>query len=558
MASIFLSYRRDDSSGYTGRLHDRFVQRWGRERVFMDLDNIDPGEDFLEVINRTLAQCAVVVVVVGPRWLTASDAGGRRRIDNPADAHRMEVEAGLARGIRVIPVLVGGADMPSEVDLPESMRAFARRNASEISDRRFDFDVGRLVDAIDRALTAPTPVREAPAASPPPLSPAPASTPPTSSPPPRATEPPTVAGQTRGRPLAKIAPAVAVVLLAVVAVAVWSAGWLVRNTSPSSERTEAPSPSSATPTSLYTGPAIKLRGQHAVAGSLVAADAFEVFDRNVRASTSDLIRLEILPIGAVVPASRVVDAVAKGSLDVSLLPPAFLYGKDTAFALVDAVPFGPDVSGYIRWRHEPDVVSSADALYRSVGVKGILCGISAPIADIWSKRRIQRPSDLFGWKVRATGLAMEIFRAAGAAPIVVPLSELSPALQRGIIEGVAALSPEAGVQSGVHTAVDVVYAPGVIIPVRGLDLVVGLERWEAISGEARAALEGACGRTVQEMVERSSAAQRQAMATLAASSVSSTPLPAPVVEALRSAWSRVAADRRSNPEFARLLQTSAR
>jgi TRAP-type mannitol/chloroaromatic compound transport system substrate-binding protein len=549
MASIFLSYRREDSGGYTGRLHDRFVQRWGRERVFMDLDNIDPGEDFLEVINRTLARCAVVVVVVGPRWLTASDAGGRRRIDNPADAHRMEVEAGLARGIRVIPVLVGGADMPSEVDLPESMRAFARRNASEVSDRRFDFDVSRLVDAIDRALTsappAASPAREAPAST---------------SPPPRVAEPPTVAAATRAWPLTRLVPAVAVVLLAAVGFALWRGGSLQPDTSPSGERTAPRSTSPpATATSRYTGPAVSLRGQHAVPKGLIAADALEVFDRTVRATTSDLIRLEMLPVGTVVPAFRIVEAVARGTLDVGLIPPAYLYGEDTAFALVAGTPFGPDVSRYIRWRRDPDVVSSVDDLYRWVGVKGMLCGVNAPIADVWSRRRIQRPSDLNGWKVSATGLVTEIFKAAGAAPSVMSLAELAPALQRGVIEGVAVLSAEAGVQLGVHRAVDVVYAPGVVIPVMGLDLVVGVERWTALSPDTRAALESACGHTVQEMVERSAAAQRQAMAALAASSVSSSPLPAPVVEALRSAWGRVAADQRSsNPAFARLLESSAR
>jgi hypothetical protein len=100
MATIFISYRREDSGGYTGRIHDRFVQRWGEGRVFMDIDNIDPGEDFVEVINRVLAQCAVIVVVVGPRWLACTDSAGRRRIDNAWDYHRMEIEAGLRRAIR--------------------------------------------------------------------------------------------------------------------------------------------------------------------------------------------------------------------------------------------------------------------------------------------------------------------------------------------------------------------------------------------------------------------------------------------------------------------------
>jgi hypothetical protein len=152
MGTIFISYRREDSSGYAGRLHDRLVSRFGSERMFRDIDNIEPGVDFVEVINRVLAQCGVMLVVLGPRWLTCADSAGRRRIDNASDYHRMEIEAGLNRSIRVIPVLVDGADMPAESDLPDSMKAFARRNAIEISDKRFGFDTGKLLEAIDHAL----------------------------------------------------------------------------------------------------------------------------------------------------------------------------------------------------------------------------------------------------------------------------------------------------------------------------------------------------------------------------------------------------------------------
>lgn len=149
MVSIFLSYRRDDSAGYTGRIHDRFAEKWGHERVFWDIDNIEPGADFVEVIDETLAQCAAVVVVIGPRWLGSQDAAGRRRLDNPADLHRVEIERALQRGIRVIPALVGRATMPGDGQLPATMRALARRNAVELSDKRFNFDIGKLTEFID-------------------------------------------------------------------------------------------------------------------------------------------------------------------------------------------------------------------------------------------------------------------------------------------------------------------------------------------------------------------------------------------------------------------------
>jgi len=147
--SVFLSYRREDSAGHTGRLHDRFTARWGAERVFFDIDNIPPGEDFIHVIDRTLDECVVVVVVVGSRWLEVRDSAGARRIDGEADFHRLELERALQRGIRVLPVLVGNAQMPKPGDLPASLAAFARRNAFEISDKRFGQDAAKLGDVIE-------------------------------------------------------------------------------------------------------------------------------------------------------------------------------------------------------------------------------------------------------------------------------------------------------------------------------------------------------------------------------------------------------------------------
>ncbi|HET7158144.1 MAG TPA: TIR domain-containing protein, partial [Burkholderiales bacterium] len=152
MLNVFLSYRREDSAGYTGRLNDRFVERWGEERVFFDLDTIAPGEDFVEAIDRTLAQSEVMILVIGPRWLTATEPDGRRRIDESADYHRIEVERALQRGIRIIPALVGGARMPGEAQLPEALKKLARRNAVEISDKRFKYDADQLGDEVERIL----------------------------------------------------------------------------------------------------------------------------------------------------------------------------------------------------------------------------------------------------------------------------------------------------------------------------------------------------------------------------------------------------------------------
>ena len=148
MSGIFISYRRDDSSGWAGRLYEHLVRDWGQDSVFMDIDAIAPGEDFREAINRTMETCDVVMVVIGPHWIGAVDKHGNRRLDDAGDNHRQEVIAALAApDVRVIPVLVGGATMPTVGELPEALHELAFRNAAVVDDRRFSSDV--------RALQAP-------------------------------------------------------------------------------------------------------------------------------------------------------------------------------------------------------------------------------------------------------------------------------------------------------------------------------------------------------------------------------------------------------------------
>jgi TIR domain len=131
------------------------TSRFGEEQVFMDLD-MEPGVDFVEQINEAVASCRLLIAVIGPRWATAEDAQGRRRLDDPADFIRVEVEAGLRQAdVRVVPVLVHGAQMPSAEELPPALADLARRNALELSDARWNYDVDRLASTAERVLARP-------------------------------------------------------------------------------------------------------------------------------------------------------------------------------------------------------------------------------------------------------------------------------------------------------------------------------------------------------------------------------------------------------------------
>jgi hypothetical protein len=149
---IFVSYRRHETRDFAGRLADRLADRFGEGRVFIDVNTIEPGVDFAEEISRAVDACAVLVAIIGPEWLTAADAQGRRRLDDPNDLVRLEIEAALARDVRVIPILAGDAIMPSRADLPESLAGLARRNALRIHHESFHSDAGRLISAIEHVL----------------------------------------------------------------------------------------------------------------------------------------------------------------------------------------------------------------------------------------------------------------------------------------------------------------------------------------------------------------------------------------------------------------------
>ena len=149
---IFISYRRDDSSASAGRLSDRLSNHFPSNQIFMDVDSIDLGEDFVKTIEETVGSCDVLIAVIGKGWLTSCDQEGKRRLDNPDDFVRIEIATALKRDIRVIPVLVDGASMPRICDLPDDLKALVRRNALQLSHDRFRTDSERLASAVERTL----------------------------------------------------------------------------------------------------------------------------------------------------------------------------------------------------------------------------------------------------------------------------------------------------------------------------------------------------------------------------------------------------------------------
>lgn len=158
MAKIFMSYRRADSAAISGRIYDRLVARFKRRNVFKDVDTIPAGVNFGDYIHQAIQECAVALVVIGHGWLDARAEDGTRRLDDPADWVRAEIETALTLGVPIIPLLVEGAEMPHATNLPESLRPLVTLNSLPVrNDPDFAHDMERVLAAVDQIVSQAKP-----------------------------------------------------------------------------------------------------------------------------------------------------------------------------------------------------------------------------------------------------------------------------------------------------------------------------------------------------------------------------------------------------------------
>jgi hypothetical protein len=175
--NLFLCYRREDSADITGRFYDRLVAHFGKGAVFKDVDSIPLGVDFRSHIDATIRQCAVVIVIIGDRWLEVVDAAGRPRLQSEFDHVRIEIQSALRREIPIVPLLVREARQPEPEHLPEPIRELAFRNGASLrSDPHFHADASFVIDRLDSILQPSAPATEPPPVETPAPQPAPVPT----------------------------------------------------------------------------------------------------------------------------------------------------------------------------------------------------------------------------------------------------------------------------------------------------------------------------------------------------------------------------------------------
>jgi hypothetical protein len=151
---IFISYRREDTSGESGRLKDKLELEFGKNKIFYDVETLEAGLNFEQTISLALNESKVLLAMIGPHWLKVADSNGNPRIFLEEDWVRKEISKALGKGIRVIPVLVNGAKIPSKQDLPEDLIELSMKHAQELSSSRWNYDVSKLVEVLKKEISS--------------------------------------------------------------------------------------------------------------------------------------------------------------------------------------------------------------------------------------------------------------------------------------------------------------------------------------------------------------------------------------------------------------------
>lgn len=151
VVQIFISYRRDDCATFADRIHECLVRSCKRDTFFRDIDSIHLGENFRRRLHQELARCDLLLAIVGQRWISVQDSGGRRRLEDDNDFVRLEIEMAIQRNIPLIPLLIDGTPMPTTSELPASIAEFTYQNAAVVRrDPDFANDMRRLVMSLDQ------------------------------------------------------------------------------------------------------------------------------------------------------------------------------------------------------------------------------------------------------------------------------------------------------------------------------------------------------------------------------------------------------------------------
>jgi len=268
------------------------------------------------------------------------------------------------------------------------------------------------------------------------------------------------------------------------------------------------------------------------------------------------VSLKFYEPNALVPPLAMFDAVAKGALDAAWSKSDFWVGKDEAFALFSAVPFGPRAGEYAAWIYYGGGAELMDEIYAPYGIKSIICGVAAPEAAGWFRQEITSVADLKGLKMRFFGLGAKVMEKLGVETVRLLGSDIIPALERGTIDATEFSLPAIDLNLGFHRVASHYYFPGWHQQSTLLELMMNRENWDALSDTQRAQIEVVCGDNFREGLAEGEALQITALARLQEKGTTFHRLPPEVLEALNAAWLEVASEiAAANENFKRVWES---
>ncbi|MBI2206774.1 MAG: hypothetical protein HYU41_23300 [Candidatus Rokubacteria bacterium] len=303
-------------------------------------------------------------------------------------------------------------------------------------------------------------------------------------------------------------------------------------------------------------PAVKWRVQTSYPARLrVYDDLVRELATSVGELSGGRIQLEVLPAGAIVPVIALLEAVGRGHVTLGWASPATFAAKDPAFGLIGSIPFGPDAAGYTVWRNRPDIRRIVDDLYARFGVKGLSCGVTNSVTDLWSAKPLTAASDLKALRVSPRFWG-PIFARAGASPVTLPAGELVPAMERRMVDAAVGYGAAVDEGFGLPDVARFNYYPGVLAPAYGIDLIVQKSAWDAIGGRGQQVVEQACVGMQKKAMASTDQADAQALARFRGAGIAVQPLPQPIKALLRQGWEAHAAETAlRSPAFAELLRS---
>ncbi len=276
----------------------------------------------------------------------------------------------------------------------------------------------------------------------------------------------------------------------------------------------------------------------------------------VERSTGGNIRLKFFEPGALVPPLEMFDAISAGSLDAAWSTPGYWVGKDETFAMFSAVPFGPRAGEYLGWMYYGGGQELMDELYSQFNIKSITCGVIAPEASGWFRKEITGVDDLKGLKMRFFGLGAKVMEKMGVSTQLLAGGDIFPALERGSIDATEFSMPAIDLNLGFYQVAKHYYFPGWHQQATLFELMMNMDKYNALSDTQKAQLEMACGDNVREGLAEGEAIQGAALAELQEKGVTIHRWPPEVLEELNGDWNEVASElASSNPNFKKVWES---